>query len=241
MGAGERVAIRAAASSLQTGKPCSRAAFFDLDRTLVPGSSLYPLARELRAAGLLKWSAVTGLALRQAAFRRRGETEGSVERARVTALALARGHEYRGLMAIVRDVVEQRLLPTVFPSMRDLIRCHQQLGDATYVVTAAPIELASLVASHLGMTGAYGTIAGVGPDGRLTGELVDEVVRGPMKGEVVRRAAVGRGHNLRFSSAYGDSIRDLPMLEAVGFPQVVNPDRRLRQVAVDRGWPILHA
>src|SRR5262249_50102258 len=102
-----------------------------------------------------------------------------------------------------------------------------------------PIEVATLIAEQLGMTGAFGTVAVVDGDGLLTGEVEGDVIRGSAKGEVVRRAAVAHGHTLRFSSAYGDSVRDLPMLEAVGFPQAVNPDRHLRRIAADRGWPVL--
>src|SRR5262249_566759 len=150
------------------------------------------------------------------------------------------GIDHAHLLGVARHAVEQAVVPSVFPAMREQIDCHHRLGDATYIVTAAPREVAELIAGHLGMTGAFGTVAVVDDEGVLAGELGADVVGGPLKGEVVRRAAVAHGHTLRFSSAYGDSVRDLPMLEAVGFPQAVNPDRHLRRIAVDRGWPILH-
>jgi hypothetical protein len=119
-----------------------------------------------------------------------------------------------------------------------LVDQHRSDGAATFVTTAAPVELAEVVADGLGMTGGMGTRAEVGDDGRYTGRLTGPILHGDAKALAVEAYAAAHGVDLSVSSAYSDSINDLPLLELVGKPEAVNPDRRLRKVANERGWPV---
>jgi HAD superfamily hydrolase (TIGR01490 family) len=215
-----------------------RAAFFDVDKTLLPGSSLYLLARGMYKRGYYTWRDIAGFALAQLTFRVTGaEGKRGMEAARESALAFIEGKSQEDLRQLGHDVVVEVIGPRIYPGMRRVIDLHHADGDKTYLVTAAPRELAERMAAYLGMDGALGTEAEL-VDGRYTGRLLGPVLHGPAKLDAVTKLAAEQGIDLRDCSAYSDSLNDRPMLEGVGHPVAVNPDRQLRELARQRGWPV---
>jgi HAD superfamily hydrolase (TIGR01490 family) len=215
-----------------------RAAFFDLDKTLVPGSSLFLLARAAYARDLLRIRDFLRFARGQAMFRLRGENPKGMEISRKATLDFVAGRSRNELVAWGREIAEERILPRVYENIVRVIDGYRESGDVTVLVTAAPFELAAMVAHGLGMTDAIGTVAETDEQGFYTGRLVNGVVHGPKKAEAVADMAGRYGIDLGQCAAYSDSINDLPLLESVGYPHAVNPDNDLRRVALTRGWPI---
>ena len=221
-----------------TGTRTLRAAFFDVDKTLLPGSSLYLFARGLYRRGFYDLRDVLGFAFGQLTFRLTGaEGRRGMEAAREHALAFIEGKRQSDLRQIGHDIVVEVIGPRIYPGMRRVIDAHHADGDKTFLVTAAPRELAERIAAYLGMDGALGTEAEL-VDGTYTGRLVGPVLHGPAKLDAVVGLADEQGIDLRASSAYSDSVNDRPLLEGVGHPVAVNPDRMLRELAAERGWPV---
>ncbi|HVL82417.1 MAG TPA: HAD-IB family hydrolase [Actinomycetota bacterium] len=216
----------------------SRAAFFDLDRTLIPGSSLFLLARGLYDRDLYRVWDILRFGMGQLSFRLSGESEKGLERSRTGALEFVQGRTAEELRAMGREIAEERILPRVYEGITRVIEQHQHAGDLTYLATAAPVELAGVLADALGMSGTVATVGEVDEDGRYTGRLVGDVVHGPRKAEAVRALAEEMDIDLSESYAYSDSINDLPLMESVGHPIAVNPDSELRVEARRRGWPV---
>ena len=216
----------------------ARAVFVDVDKTLLPGSSLYLLARGLYRRGLYTWRDILGFAFSQFVFRLTGaEGRRGMEAARETATAFITGKRRADIEELARDIVVDVIGPRIYPGMRRVIDVHHFKGDRTYLVTAVPKDLALLIAGYLGMDGALGTEVEVA-DGAYTGRLAGPVLHGPAKLDAVVGLADAEGIDLRQSSAYSDSVNDRPLLEGVGHPVAVNPDRMLRRLAEQRGWPV---
>ena len=215
-----------------------RAAFFDVDKTLLPGSTLYLLARGMYRRGMYTTRDLIGFSLSQIAFRVSGvEPVKGMEAARESALAFIEGKRRDQLEPIAQDIVVEVIGPRIYPEMRKVIEAHHRNGDRTYLVTAAPEDIATRIANHLGLDGALGTRAEcVG--GVYTGKLLGPVLHGPAKLEAVKKLAAEHHIDLSLSSAYSDSMNDRPLLEGVGHPVAVNPDRMLKKLAYDKGWPI---
>jgi HAD superfamily hydrolase (TIGR01490 family) len=221
-----------------TGVGSGRAVFFDVDKTLLPGSSMYLFARGLYRHGFYSLRDIAGFAFGQLVFRLTGaEGRKGMEAAREQALAFIEGKRRDDLTQIGHDIVVEVIGPRIYPGMRRVIDEHHARGDRTYLVTAAPRELAQGIATYLGMDGALGTEAEL-VDGTYTGRLLGPVLHGPAKLDAVVRLADEEGFDLRQSSAYSDSVNDRPLLEGVGRPVAVNPDRYLRELATERGWPV---
>jgi HAD superfamily hydrolase (TIGR01490 family) len=221
-----------------TGTRTVRAAFFDVDKTLLPGSSLYLFARGLYRRGFYDLRDVAGFAFGQLTFRLTGaEGRRGMEAAREQSLAFIEGKRQSDLTQLGHDIVVEVIGPRIYPGMRRVIDAHHANGDKTYLVTAAPKELAERIAAYLGMDGALGTQAEL-VDGTYTGRLLGPVLHGPAKLDAVVGLADQQGIDLHASSAYSDSVNDRPLLEGVGHPVAVNPDRMLRELAAERGWPV---
>jgi HAD superfamily hydrolase (TIGR01490 family) len=216
------------------------AVFIDLDKTLIPGSSLYQLARGLYGRGYCQSSQVARFGLEHLRFRVSGIERGrGIELARQSALSFVQGRSRTEIRELSAEIAAERILPRVYGAMIEVIEERRATGEPVYLVTAAPLELAQLVADHLGMQGALGTTAEVDHNGRYTGRLVGPILRGQAKADAVAALAVSNGIDLDTSAGYSDSSNDLPLLEMVGRPHAVNPDRRLRAAARARGWPVL--
>jgi HAD superfamily hydrolase (TIGR01490 family) len=215
-----------------------RAAFFDVDKTLLPGSSLYLFARGLYRRGFYTLRDIAGFAFGQFVFRLTGaEGQSGMEAARESALAFVEGKQQADLVQLGHDIVVEVIGPRIYPGMRRVIEAHHATGDRTYLVTAAPHDLAEEIAAYLGMDGALGTRAEL-VDGTYTGKMLGPVLHGPAKLDAVRALADEEGIDLESSSAYSDSVNDRPLLEGVGHPVAVNPDRALHRLADEQGWPV---
>jgi HAD superfamily hydrolase (TIGR01490 family) len=216
-----------------------RAAFFDLDKTLIPGSSLFLLARGAYDRDLIRVGDILRFGRSQLMFRLKGaESRSGMDISRRSMLAFVTGRTQQEQIQMGREIAEERIIPRVYENITTVIKGHQSRGELTFLVTAAPVELAQVVAGALDMTEAIGTKAELDADGYYTGRLVGDVLHGAAKAEAVQKMAAQRGIDLAYCDAYSDSINDLPLLESVGNPHAVNPDRELRRIALARGWPI---
>lgn len=216
----------------------SGAAFFDLDKTLIPGSSLFLLARGLYERDMFRVRDLIRFGWGQLMFRLGGERKRGMDMSRESTLDFVKGRHQHELAAWGREIAEERILPRVYRDIVDVVDGHRERGDLTFLVTAAPIELAETIARALDMSGAIATVSELDDLGRYTGRLVGPVMHGPEKAKAVAEMAAERGIELSDCAAYTDSMNDLPLLESVGFPHAVNPEGDLRRLAMTRGWPI---
>ena len=216
--------------------PGTDAAFFDLDNTVVRGAAVFHLARGLYRRRCFTGRDLAGFALKQARFRVAGrEDVGDIAEATGRALDFVRGLRQHDVVATGEQIYDEVLSRKLWAGTVELAHRHVAAGHQVWVVTAAPVELASLVAQRLGLTGGLGTVAEVA-DGRYTGRLVGDLLHGPAKAHALRALAAREGLDLAACAAYSDSAHDLPMLSAVGHPCAVNPDRRLAEHARRHGW-----
>ena len=215
-----------------------RAAFFDLDKTLIPGSSLFLLARGAYERDMFKVRDLLRFGWGQVTFRLAGEGQRNVEMSRQSTLEFVTGHKAAELVEWGRQIAEERILPRVYADIVKVIEEHKERGDMTFLVTAAPIELAGTIAEALGMTGAIATVSEIDDRGYYTGRLGGPVMHGPEKAKAVAKVAAEHGIDLAYCAAYSDSINDLPLLESVGDPHAVNPEHELRRIASVRGWRV---
>jgi HAD superfamily hydrolase (TIGR01490 family) len=213
------------------------AAFFDLDRTLLRRSSALALAGAFREHGVIGRGQLAKAAAWQLLFAARGAGAETVRKAAEDGLMILRGFRVDDLRALVADAMEPVLKPLVFAEPLELARGHRERGEPVYVVSATLQEIVEEVASELGFDGAIGSTCEA-RDGVYTGRSL-RACHGAGKAAAIRELAAQEGLDLAVSTAYSDSHTDLPFLEAVGRPVAVNPDRELREIAVDRGWPIL--
>lgn len=214
------------------------AAFFDLDNTVIQGASLFHLARGLYKRGFFSTRLILKGLWLQTYFRFMGrENPDHMSMARDSALSIIAGHTVAEMQAAGEEVYEESILPKIWPGTRALAQTHLDVGQQVWVVTAAPIEIASIIAARLGLSGAIATVPET-VDGVYTGRLNGDLLHGPAKAEAVRRLAADHGLDLARCFAYSDSYNDLPMLSLVGHPCAVNPDHRLAQHAQEQDWQI---
>jgi HAD superfamily hydrolase (TIGR01490 family) len=235
-------ASAAAAAELEAGLavPVDRhaAAFFDVDNTVMRGASLFHLARGLYARDFFTARDIARFAWAQTRFRVLGtEHMGTVTDAQETALSFAAGHSVAELTAIGEEVFDDVMEAKVWPGTRALAQMHLDAGQRVWLVTATPIEVATVIAHRLGLTGALGTVSET-VDGVYTGRLVGEILHGEAKVEAVRSLAEREGLDLAACAAYSDSANDIPMLSLVGQPCAINPDSKLRAHAKEHGWRV---
>lgn len=237
--AGEAAAAAAEVEkSMDVGVDESGAAFFDVDNTVMQGASIFHLARGLHRRKFFTTQDILGAAWKQAYFRVVGvEDPEHVAEARSAALAFIAGHTTEELESLGEEIFDEAMAHRIWPGTRALAQLHLDQGQRVWLVTAAPIEIATIIARRLGLTGALGTVA-EHINGVYTGRLVGEMLHGPAKGEAVLALAAREGLDLTRCSAYSDSYNDLTMLSLVGDPCAVNPDAKLRAHAKAQGWRI---
>ena len=211
----------------------SAAAFFDLDRTLLRRSSALALAPAFRARGLISRRQLAKAAAWQLLFIARGASHEAVQRASVDGLTILRGFAPEEMRTLVTDSMERVLRPLVYAESLDLVERHRGRGEPVYIVSATLQEIVEAIAEDLGFDGALGTVCEV-ENGVYTGRALR-----PLHAENKARCIRELDYELADCTAYSDSHTDLPFLEAVGHPIAVNPDRGLRRVAGERGWPVL--
>ncbi|WP_448851988.1 HAD-IB family hydrolase [Corynebacterium sp. 335C] len=214
------------------------AAFFDVDNTLIQGASIVLFGVGLAKRGFFNRGDLASMAWKQLKFRVSGsENLNDVASGREQALELVRGQRVDDIVALAEDIFDDSIGDRIYSETRELADLHLQAGQEVWLVTATPVQLAQVIARRLGFTGALGTVAEV-EDGVFTGRLVGDILHGPGKKHAVAALAASRGLELARCTAYSDSSNDVPMLSMVGSAVAINPDRRLRREALERGWPV---
>ena len=214
------------------------AVFFDLDRTLMQGSSAYQFGRAAFAAGLISRRQLASDAWANVRFRLRGSTDEGTHALRDRISKSLAGTAVKDMDRLGAPVLA-RVLPRIYPGMLELAHQHQDEGRRAYIITAASNELAEILAHVLALDGGIGSQFSEIRDGVYTGHPTGLFIYGEEKALAVRELARSEAISLEDSYAYSDSASDLPMLRAVGHPVAVNPDRELLAVARKEGWEVL--
>lgn len=214
-------------------------AFFDLDKTVIARASMVAFGRPLYRAGLLsRWLLLRAL-YGQLVYLYLGADEARMARMREAALRVTVGWSRDHIRSLVRETLEEVIEPIVYEEALSLIRRHQAAGRKVFIVSASPEEIVDPLAEYLGADDVIATRPKVDEHGRYSGE-VEFYAYGPFKVDGMEAVAERDGIDLAASFAYSDSATDIPMLEAVGHPVAVNPDRALARVAAEKGWEVRH-
>jgi HAD superfamily hydrolase (TIGR01490 family) len=226
----------AVSSSAEPGRRPA-AAFFDLDKTIIAKSSTLAYGPSFYRNGLIsRGDAVRG-AVAQLLFTRHGASHDRMEQIRAQVSQLCRGWPAERVREIVARHLDELIVPYVYDEARALLDAHRAAGEDVIIVSTSGHEMVSPIGALLGAALVIATRMEIA-EGCYTGQM-EFYAYGPAKAERVRELARERGYRLADCSAYSDSITDVPMLEAVGHPHAVNPDRALRRLAQLRGWPVL--
>ncbi|GLP66089.1 morphological differentiation-associated protein [Streptomyces sp. TUS-ST3] len=214
------------------------AAFFDLDKTVIAKSSTLTFSKSFYQGGLINRRAALRTAYAQFVFLVGGMDHDQMERTREYLSALVRGWNVQQVKEIVAETLHDLIDPIIYDEAASLIEEHHTAGRDVVIVSTSGAEVVEPIGELLGADRVVATRMVVGEDGCFTGE-VEYYAYGPTKAEAVQELAESEGYDLERCYAYSDSATDLPMLQAVGHPHAVNPDRTLRKEALARGWPIL--
>lgn len=235
-----RRAGQASASAAQVGETQSShaAAFFDVDNTIMRGSSLFHLAVGLAKRKYFSATQITGFARKQIKFVLSGSEDlEDMASATEAALSFVQDRSVSELQVLAEDIFDSEMIDKLIPGTLAMAQGHLDAGQQVWLVTATPQELAAVIARRLGLTGALGTVAQSNA-GIYTGHLDGPPLHGLAKAEAVRALSDAEGFDLAACSAYSDSVNDIPMLSLVGTPVAVNPDPELRAHAVANDWRI---
>jgi HAD superfamily hydrolase (TIGR01490 family) len=213
------------------------AAFFDLDRTVIKRSSVLALAGSFRRVGLISRWGLAKSAFWQVLFVLRGASAETVRAAAEEGMKILDGFSVDEMRRLVGDAMEPVLRPLVYDEPLHLIERHRARGERVYIVSATLQEIVEHIADDLGFDGAIGSTCEI-VDGRYTGRSL-RAAHGEGKAQAVRELAAAEGIDLHGSTAYSDSYSDVPFLETVGHPVAANPDKKLRRIARERGWPVV--
>ena len=217
--------------------PGRTAAFFDLDKTVIATSSALAFGRKFYASGLINRRAMLKSAYAQFVYMLAGADEAQMGRLRDEMAATVTGWDAATVRGIVDEALHDLIDPLVYDEAAALIESHHAAGRDVVIVSSSGADLVGPIAAMLGADDVIATRMGVA-DGLYTGQI-EFYAAGPAKATAIRELAARTGYDLTDCYAYSDSATDVPMLEAVGHPSVVNPDRALRRTAQERDWPIL--
>lgn len=215
-----------------------KAAFFDLDKTVIARASIVAFGGPLRRRGLVNRRTVARAVLGQLLFLWFGADEQKMHKIRESMLEVAAGWDRHEVRAIVEETLTEVIEPLIYAEAQSLISMHRAKGDRIWLVSSAPEEIVEPLAAMLGVDGAIASRAEVDEVGRYTGHL-SFYAQGEGKAVAIRELAESLHLDLEGSSAYSDSATDIPMLEVVGHPVAVNPDRALAREAKARGWEVV--
>jgi HAD superfamily hydrolase (TIGR01490 family) len=236
--AGEAAAAVAEVEAALAPDDPTAAAFFDIDNTVVRGASVFHLAMGLASRKFFTAGDVSTFVWQQVKFRLAGEEDlEDMQSAVEAALSFVAGHSVDEVVQLGEEIFDERIARKLYAGTIALANSHLEGGQRVWLVSAAPIELASIIAGKLGLTGALGTVSEV-EGSTYTGRLVGAPLHGPAKAEAVRALADREGLDLSRCAAYSDSSNDIPMLSMVGRPVAVNPDSGLRRHARAMGWEV---
>ena len=218
-----------------TGK---RAAFFDVDNTLIRGSTIYFLGRGMYQRGYFTKKDISRFVLANLRFRLTGkENKEEIARFQTAATDFIGGHNVIEIQTIAEQIYDEFVSPAMWQGTIDIAQTHIANGVEVYLVTAAPEDMATLISTRLGLTGALGSKVEI-KDGLYTGQMNGALLHGKEKAVAVRELAEKKGFDLEDCFAYSDSSNDLPLLQCVGHPSAINPDALLGLRAMAEGWPI---
>ncbi len=215
-----------------------RVAFFDVDNTLMRGSSLFFLSKGMYQRGFFTKKDISNFVMANLRYRLSGvENKEEIAKIQGAACEFFRGHDAAVIEKMGIEVYDEYVSPALWQGTIEIANNHLDQDEEVWLVTATPKDLADLIAKRLGFTGALGTVAEV-KDGVYTGKLIGQLLHGPNKAIAVRLLAEEQGIDLENSYAYSDSHHDIPLLEAVGNPRAINPDTLLQIHAINAHWPI---
>lgn len=215
-----------------------RAAFFDVDNTLIRGSTIYFLGRGMYQRGYFTKKDISRFVVANLRFRLTGkENKEEIARFQKSATDFIGGHSVSDIEAIAQEIYDEFVSPAIWQGTIDIAQKHLSNNEEVWLVTAAPEDMAVLIANRLGFTGALGSKAEI-KDGFYTGAMLGALLHGKEKAIAVTGLALRSGLNLDDCYAYSDSNNDLPLLQCVGHPSAINPDAILGLRAMAEGWPI---
>jgi HAD superfamily hydrolase (TIGR01490 family) len=213
------------------------AAFFDLDKTVIAKASVVAFGTPLYREGLISRRTVLRGLWGQLLYLHLGADEARIARMRTSVLALTKGWDQTRVREIVEEALESVVAPIVYAEALELIRTHRNAGRTVVIVSASPEEIVVPLAHYLGVDAAIASRPDIDEHGRYTGTMAFDAF-GANKVSAMHELAGERRIDLAESYAYSDSATDAPMLEAVGHPVAVNPDRELARLAAERGWEV---
>ncbi|KQY62692.1 MULTISPECIES: HAD family hydrolase [unclassified Nocardioides] len=213
------------------------AAFFDLDKTIIAKSSTLAFSKPFQAGGLISRRAVLRSAYAQFVYLVGGADHDQMEKLRQFMSQLCAGWNVATVREIVAETLHNIVDPLVYDEAVSLIEEHHLAGREVIIVSTSGAEVVGPIGEMLGADRVIATRLEI-VDGKYTGEI-DYYAYAETKAEAIRELAAEEGFDLSHCYAYSDSITDLPMLEAVGHPHAVNPDKELRKAAVEHEWPVL--
>lgn len=211
-------------------------AFFDLDKTIIATSSVYVYGREFLHSGLISPATALQISIAKATYMIAGHSSEQMDTTRDQLAQMIVGWSEEQVKTIATETMHSLVTPTIYEEARELIRMHQEAGHDVVIISASARILVEPIAQELGVETVVATELVV-KDGKFTGEM-PFYCKGEMKAQAIAELTQQRGYALESSFAYSDSVTDLPMLEAVGHPVVVNPDRALRRIATEKGWEV---
>ena len=215
-----------------------RAAFFDVDNTLIRGSVIYFLGRGMYQRGYFTKKDISRFVLANLRFRLTGkENKEEIQRFQDAATDFIGGHNVKDIEAIAQEIYDEYVSPAMWQGTIDIAQALVAEGVEVYLVTAAPEDMAVVIANRLGLTGALGSKAEI-KDGTYTGRMNGPLLHGKEKAVAVTELAGEKGFDLSQCLAFSDSNNDLPLLQCVGHPSAINPDALLSLRAMAEGWPI---
>jgi HAD superfamily hydrolase (TIGR01490 family) len=214
------------------------AAFFDLDKTIIAMSSTFAFRKEFQAGGLISRVAVLRSAYAHFVYLVGGANHDQMEKMRQLMSQLSAGWDVQTVRDIVADTVHHKIDPLVYDEAVNLIERHHAAGRDVIIVSTSGVELVQPIGEMLGADHVVATHLEIDEDGKYTGNI-RFYAYAENKAKAITDLARKRGYDLTRSYAYSDSMTDVHMLEAVGHPYAVNPDKDLRRVAREREWPIL--
>jgi HAD superfamily hydrolase (TIGR01490 family) len=215
-----------------------RAAFFDLDKTVIAKSSLIALGPEFHARGMLRRRTLAWGVISQMLFLRFGADEEKLTKIRESVLKITKGWDANEIRELVDETINELIEPLIYDEALELIDHHLSQGDEVWLVSMSPTQVVEPFAKLLGITGAIASRAKIDENGKFTGEM-EFFAQGENKAIAIKELAQKRGIDLAESFSYSDSATDIPMLQVVGHAFAVNPDKELTKTAHDNEWPIL--
>ena len=212
------------------------AAFFDLDKTVIATSSAFAFGREFMHNGLITTSEALQMSLAKATYMIAGQSSEQMDTTRDQLAALVAGWSVEQVRDIASETMHNVVTPAIYAEARELIAFHRNAGHDVIIISASASHLVDLIAEELDIHQVVATELEVA-DGRFTGEILF-YCKGDAKAQAITDLAEQNNYDLSASYAYSDSATDIPMLEAVGNPVAVNPDRAMKKAALENGWDI---